>query len=126
MKLGNTIVATNTNAGGEFILASDVGGNFTSLGHNLIGISVPGAWLASDIVGTELLPREPAPGPLANNGGPTKTLAVSPFAGAAYNEGSNALAAQYGLTTDQRGQPRVQNSTVDIGAYETKFSLMVI
>jgi hypothetical protein len=54
------------------------------------------------------------------------TLAISPFAGAAYNDGSNALAAQYGLGTDQRGQPRVQDGIVDIGAYETKFSLQVI
>jgi parallel beta-helix repeat protein len=75
LKLGNTIVAKNTDAGGEFILASDVGGNFTSLGHNLIGIGVPNAWLATDFVGDQFFPEDPKLGPLANNGGPTKTLA---------------------------------------------------
>jgi hypothetical protein len=36
----------------------------------------------------------------------------------ALDAGSNAAASAAGLTTDQRGQPRVSNGQVDIGAFE--------
>jgi len=36
----------------------------------------------------------------------------------AYNAGSNTIANDYGLTTDQRGKPRIDHGTVDIGAYQ--------
>jgi len=56
-------------------------------------------------------------GPLANNGGPTKTMAL--LAGSdAIDAGSNGYAT--GLNYDQRGPgyPRLYNGTVDMGAYE--------
>src|SRR5208337_1025368 len=67
-------------------------------------------------------PLNPGLGPLANNGGPTQTMALlrgSP----AINAGSNALAVDANLTTDQRGAgfPRIVGGTVDIGAYESPF-----
>jgi hypothetical protein len=46
-------------------------------------------------------------------------LALNPFTGPAYNAGSNSLAAQFGLSTDQRGDAPVSNGTVDIGAFES-------
>ena len=55
--------------------------------------------------------------PLADNGGPTQTMAL--LAGSpAINTGSSALIPS-GVTTDQRGYARIFNGTVDIGAYES-------
>ena len=126
LKLGNSIVAGNMDADSLFALSTDVSGPSTSLGHNLIGISAPSFWLASDFVGTPAAPKNPQLGPLANNGGPTETMSIAQFQGLAYNDGSNALANQYGLTTDQRGQPRIQHGTVDIGAYEAAASIKLL
>ena len=56
---------------------------------------------------------------MANNGGPTQTIAL--LAGSpAIDAGSVDLAEEYSLTTDQRGAgfPRIVNGTVDIGAFE--------
>ncbi|MCK6578929.1 MAG: hypothetical protein L6Q98_12565 [Anaerolineae bacterium] len=60
---------------------------------------------------------------LANNGGFTFTHALLPGS-PAINAGSNALAVDHlgaALTTDQRGTgfPRINNTTVDIGAFES-------
>lgn len=128
LSLGNTIVAGNTDRFSE--ADADVGGtpatdaalpgagSVTSLGHNLIGVTSDTFWAASDLTGSVLTPLSAGLGPLANNGGPTKTrklLIGSP----AYNNGDNALAATFGLTTDQRYFPRVRGGTVDMGAFET-------
>ncbi|MBK8022880.1 MAG: hypothetical protein IPK19_15975 [Chloroflexi bacterium] len=61
--------------------------------------------------------------PLASNGGPTQTHALLPGS-PAINAGTNAKAVDQNgaaLTTDQRGTgfPRINNTTVDIGAYES-------
>ncbi len=55
-------------------------------------------------------------GPLAPNGGPTRTHALLPGS-PAIDAGSNPL----GLTTDQRGTgfPRVLGGTADMGAHES-------
>jgi hypothetical protein len=58
---------------------------------------------------------------LADNGGPTLTIALQPGS-RAIDGGSNALAIdaqQNPLTTDQRGQNRFANGLTDIGAFET-------
>ncbi|MDR3459996.1 MAG: right-handed parallel beta-helix repeat-containing protein [Verrucomicrobiae bacterium] len=52
----------------------------------------------------------------ANNGGLTQTIALNP-GGPAVDAGSNALLPA-GLAVDQRGYPRINNRTVDIGAVE--------
>ncbi len=56
-------------------------------------------------------------GSLQNNGGPTETIALG-TGSAAINGGDNLLAT--GISFDQRGSgfPRIQNTTVDAGAYE--------
>lgn len=78
--------------------------------HNLVGVADPAVTLPSDTLGVN-----PLLGPLASNGGTTRThalLAGSPAVGA----GSNP--AQ--LPFDQRGAsfPRVYGGGADIGAYE--------
>jgi hypothetical protein len=62
---------------------------------------------------TDLVNTDPMLGPLQDNGGPTFTHALlhgSPAIDAANNTGAPA--------TDQRGIPRPQGTTCDIGAYE--------
>src|SRR6516162_4592002 len=68
--------------------------------------------------GTITSTADPMLGPLGNYGGPTPTLAL--LAGSpALDTGSNALIPA-GVTTDQRGFPRISNGTVDVGAFESQ------
>ncbi|HEX4796106.1 MAG TPA: choice-of-anchor Q domain-containing protein [Humisphaera sp.] len=117
--IGNTIIAGNT--GGT---TPDVHGAVKSSGHNLIGkTNGSTGWIATDLLGTIAAPLNAKLGPLANNGGPTQTLlplAASP----AIDHGSNALIPT-GITTDQRGLPRIINGVVDIGAVEVQPSIVV-
>ena len=108
--IGNCIVAGNTTAGS----GPDVFSAFISEGNNLIGNTAGSTgWVASDLTGI----ANPLLGPLANNGGPTQTMALLPGS-PAINAGNNALIPA-GVTTDQRGfGPRFVNNTVDIGAFE--------
>jgi hypothetical protein len=119
LTLGNTIVAANSDTHGDSG-RSDVANNhiLNSLGHNLIGIDNGSAnWTASDLLGTEAAPLDPHLSTLSSHGGPTQTAAIT-ASGPAYNAGANSLASTYGLTTDQRGQPRIGHGIVDIGAFE--------
>ncbi len=112
--LANTIVAGNSATNNL-----DVSGSFTSPGGNLIGKvgAATGFTGPSDQVGTVASPINPLLGVLANNGGPTLTMALQ-IGSPAINAGNNSLAG--GLATDQRGYgPRINNGTVDIGAIET-------
>ena len=65
---------------------------------------------------------DPLLGPLADNGGPTQTMAL--LAGSpAIDKGDNTLvpidpSTGLPVTTDQRGFTRVVNGSVDIGAFE--------
>ena len=78
--------------------------------HNLIGNGHAGITLPADTVDAD-----PQLLPLADNGGPTLTMALSPGS-LAIDAGSNPLAAAF----DQRGPgyPRVLDSAADIGAFE--------
>jgi predicted outer membrane repeat protein len=121
--LKNTIVALNlvdfTGAG------PDVSGAFATQGHNLIGDGTGGTGFTNlsngDMVGTGANPINPRLGPLAANGGRTKTMAL--LAGSpAIDKGDNTNAPP----TDQRGFgfPRKKDgngdgiAVVDIGAFE--------
>jgi hypothetical protein len=60
-------------------------------------------------------------GALADNGGPTQTIALQ-SGSVAIDVGNNAEAldsdGSTALATDQRGETRISNGTVDVGAYE--------
>jgi parallel beta-helix repeat protein/predicted outer membrane repeat protein len=117
----NTLIALNLV---DFAGAGpDVSGEFTSQGHNLIGIGTGGTGFTGvgDIVGTSANPIDPKLGTLANNGGRTMTHAL--LAGSrAIDRGDNAGVP----ASDQRGPgfPRKKDgngdglATVDIGAFE--------
>jgi hypothetical protein len=108
LALKDTIVAGNT-----AFLGPDVYGNLGSQGHNLIGNPQDmTGWVTSD-----LLHVNPMLGPLADNGGPTPTMALLPGS-PAIDAGNNAGAPMW----DQRGAPfrRIVNGVIDIGAYEVQ------
>jgi hypothetical protein len=115
-RLTDTIVAGNGAAvgpdlNGKWIAAFDLVGNGA------------GTELTETAPGSNLIGVDPQLGPLADNGGPTETMALPPGS-AAVNKGGG------GLTTDQRGDarpvvyPGVALSSApgadgsDIGAYE--------
>ena len=120
--LDNTVVALNIGINGSLPVADDVAGTVASTSqYNLVGTGGSGG-LTTDINGNKVGVADPGLGTLANNGGPTQTIALA--AGSpGLDAGANALA--HGpdgnpLATDQRGLGfvRVFNGTVDIGAYE--------
>ena len=126
LTLDNTIVAGNTSGASD----NDISGPVQpSSAYNLIGdgsgitnltdLKEPAL---SNLIGTTTDPLNPLLGPLANNGGPTQTMALLPGS-PAIDAGSNALAVDANgnpLTTDlcRAGFPRILGHSVDIGAYE--------
>ncbi|HEY0347214.1 MAG TPA: choice-of-anchor Q domain-containing protein, partial [Pyrinomonadaceae bacterium] len=123
----NTIIAKNTAGNGP-----DVNGTFTSLGHNLIGISNGSTGFTNgqngDRVGTTAAPIDPLLAALGNYGGPTQTIALLPGS-PAIDAGDNCVtqASHCGdasisqIGTDQRTLAnRMVNGNVDIGAFESR------
>jgi hypothetical protein len=125
--LNNTIVAgnfANGTGGMNFLgVAPDVFGAVTSGSGDFIGIgdgNLTGVTNGSNgnRVGATDAPLNPLLGPLQLNGGRTPTevpLAGSPVIDAGVN---GVIPA--GLTTDQRGLPRIVNKVVDVGAAEVQ------
>jgi hypothetical protein len=117
--VANTIIAGNLQGQYDYSVSSDVEGNFTDAGNNLIGDNTGSTgFTTSTLVGTSANPIDPKLSPLQNNGGLTFTnalLADSP----AINTGNNTLIPA-GITTDQRGAgfDRISEGTVDIGALD--------
>ena len=120
--LRNNLIAANVNNA----TIPDVSGAFTSSGFNLIGNVGTATGLTNgvngDKAGTGANPLNPLLGVLQNNGGPTSTLALLPGS-PALNAGTNTGAP----ATDQRGIARPQQTTTDIGAFESRgFTLALI
>jgi len=120
-----SIVAGNTAAGGNPDISHGDGtvAAFYSLIGSAAGTSLNPANPGSNFIGTAASPFDPLLGPLASNGGPTRTHALLP--------GSPALdAGAPGVTppNDQRGPgfPRVVDglgdgtAVIDMGAYEAQ------
>ena len=108
----DTIVAGN--AGGDVIaaLAPNSAANLIGDGTGMTGL-INGA--NGNLIGTAATPINPMLGALADNGGPTKTLAILPGS-PAINSGVDPDNAPY----DQRGIgfARVVGTSADIGAFE--------
>jgi predicted outer membrane repeat protein len=109
--IGSSIIAGNANS--DF----DSAGSIISEGHNLIGTG--NATTLFNQPGDQTGVVDPILGPLADNGGPTRTHAVLP--------GSPALdLGDPGFLSppdfDQRGAPfaRVYNGRIDIGSFESQ------
>jgi hypothetical protein len=109
----NTIIAGNhstlTNC---TFCPDDISGFMGSFGHNLV--QATNGWVNAGDVTTDLLGVDPLLGPLQDNGGPTWTHALL--------QGSPAIDAGDPVgapSEDQRGVPRPQGRSVDIGAFES-------
>jgi hypothetical protein len=130
--LENTIIAGNTAANGLGDVSGaptpgpNVDGAITSNGHNLLGITTD----ATGFTGTgDKTGANPMLAALADNGGPTHTMALS--AGSAAIDAGVAA----GATLDQRGLPRTANDPgvpnaatsdgTDIGAFEKAVSCVL-
>lgn len=122
MTLANSIVAGNTGTAPDILVATPVVNAPTGSSNppsataqsSLLGSALSGAFAGNG----NLFSDTPGLAALADNGGPTQTMALQ--AGSpAIDAGSNALVPA-GVTTDQRGAgfPRVVNTNVDIGAFE--------
>lgn len=120
LSIVDSIVASNSaKAGGPdiFSLNAPIPGAFDLIGNS------SGSRLTESVAGSDLLGADPALGPLADNGGPTQTMALN-ASSPAVNKGSGTL------TADQRGlarpiaYPGVADSSApgangaDIGAFE--------
>ena len=119
LTLDNTIVAGNFHGAGA--TADDIAGTVAAASaYNLIGTGGAGE-LVNGTNNNQVGVASPDLGSLANNGGPTQTVALldgSP----AIDKGSNTYVATG--ATDQRGLTRIVNTTVDIGASEVQTTSM--
>ncbi|GMV24577.1 MAG: hypothetical protein AMXMBFR58_06080 [Phycisphaerae bacterium] len=117
----STIIAGNTlslTSG-----ASDVTGTLAAGStNNLIGDAASAGGLTNGVNGN-LVGVDPKLGALADNGGPTQTMALAADS-PAINTGLNPS----NLTTDQRGTgfARVRGTAIDIGAYEFSASPTIL
>ena len=122
--LTNTIVAGNIRPSGRTTAPDDVYGVLSpSSGFNLFGTGGSGGLSNSN--GNQINVSAPKLGALANNGGPTQTVAL--LTGSPAIDGGTIVA---GVATDQRGASRGPGglnagSTADIGAYEASSSYVV-
>jgi hypothetical protein len=118
LNLQNSLIASNM--GPDSANGPDILGPITSATANLIGTGGGTSGVTGGVnenrVGLTTSPINPRLGPLAPNGGPTPTLALLPGS-LAIDTGDNALSPG---ATDQRGQPRIANREIDIGAFESQ------
>jgi hypothetical protein len=120
VSLHNTVVAGNTGDGPQIS-----GKVLASSSHNVIGVSTGLSGISNGVngnqIGTVGSPINPLLGPLADNGGPTRTHAPLPGS-PLIDAGDNAEAVDAQgtpLVTDQRGLLR-RFGTVDVGAVESQ------
>src|SRR5262249_29480539 len=101
LTLSNSIVALSAR-GGDIANYGDLLGS-----HNLVGDgSGLSDWLSGD----------PGLGPLQDNGGPTRTMAL--LSGSRAIDAGDSSLVPPGVTTDQCGRDRIAGPAVDLGAVE--------
>ena len=105
--LKNTIVANSPSGGNCSVTITNGGYNLDSDGSCGFGTA-----------NNSLSGVDPKLGPLADNGGPTKTHAL--LAGSPAIDKGNS----FGATTDQRGVSRPQGAASDIGAFESESTVV--
>jgi hypothetical protein len=118
--LGTLTIGNNTLAGNS---AGDLGGGIYSnvpftLNNTIVASSPAGGDVAGSFTGSHNLFGSVALGPLANDGGPTQTMA--PPAGSPAIDAGDSSLVPIGVTTDQRGFARISGAAVDIGAFEVQ------
>lgn len=86
----------------------NIGGSIVSGGHNIEARNTCGFAAAGDLINTN-----PMLGPLADNGGATRTRGLQP--GSPAIDAGDDVAC---MASDQRGVARPSGSSCDIGAYE--------
>jgi hypothetical protein len=129
--LYNTIVAQNTSGTGRQLVPSDIevsGTGMVSGSYNLIGTGGSGG-LTNGINGNQVGVANPGLGTLADNGGPTETLALL-TSSPAIDKASATISGVTVPTLDQRAAQRglagVNAGLLpDIGAYEASSSYLV-
>jgi hypothetical protein len=136
----NTIVAGNFKGASPSTTADDINGTVDpSSSNNLIGMGGAGGLTSGGATNNHVGVSDARLGPLANNGGPTKTHALLPGS-AALDAGDNALVVNPPFSgppfTDQRGTGFARivdaddtpdtTATVDIGAFEAQVAVQDI
>lgn len=120
LHLVNSVVANNTQGDTDLEEDLHVSDGQVIASHSLLGTNLHSELEDSggvadengNFIGSEETPIEPELGPLQDNGGPTHTM--FPLPGSPLLDAGSVTT----LRTDQRGQPRVGGSQVDMGAAE--------
>ncbi|MBK8027354.1 MAG: hypothetical protein IPK19_39660 [Chloroflexi bacterium] len=112
VSMANVLVAANSAPTNP-----DASGAIVSNGYNLIGNSSGTTGLvASDLTGAAATPLNL--GALADNGGPTRTMALLP--GSVAIDQGNPSSQNIGFDQRMVGYARVTNNRIDIGAFEAQ------
>ncbi|MDB5334719.1 MAG: hlyA 4, partial [Planctomycetaceae bacterium] len=132
----NSIVATNyatvglaqgdVSAAGALTITSSLIGDNTGISGAFPGTGLTPDATTHNLIGTQAAPIDPVFGVLANNGGPTQTMALLPGS-PAINRGDDLLALDGSgspLAMDQRGLGfyRSVDGAIDMGAFEVQAS----
>jgi len=131
--VANTAMPVNDRAGGvnfsssATMIGNIISGNSSNDVYTFPQHTVSGGYNIISRVGFVTLPGDTITtcspstnlhlGPLANNGGPTQTMALLPVS-CAINVGPGSSPLPGNVSTDQRGAPRPIGASSDIGAYE--------
>ncbi|NEO85297.1 MAG: DUF4347 domain-containing protein [Spirulina sp. SIO3F2] len=114
-RIQNSIIANNVDSGTAPDISADL--STSTVEHSLIKDTkgITGLSLSTGIDGN-IINIDPLLSPLANHGGTIQTHALLPGS-PAIDSGNNSLTT---TATDQRGNNRIINGTVDMGAFESQ------